>query len=523
MTLPRTNPKSRLTAICTSIVLLAGWDCVGATITAANTSYVAVSNAVRQASSGDTVIVPAGNSTWTSTLSFTNDIQLIGAGIGLTVITDGGTSSTTQLINWVTSSNHLDRLSGFTFLGTTSTTATAYFTVGITGTSHAMRIDHCRFDTLQTAYNVSVSGWVYGVIDNNIFNLHGGGAMQVGHETYGGYAYGDGSWADADSWGTTNALYIESNLYLNYFDPAPGARGALDCENGARLVFRYNTSTNCLIGSHGTESGGRERSVRSMEIYNNYVFWDTNNFFGEVPWCIYVRGGTATIFSNTVYGGIQRLVTLADYRMYPNAFTTWLNISGVNNWDSNNATLFASGNCTAVANTWPVASMTDSGASWTPFAFNGYYVNNTNLSVGFEIISNSATTLYFSEYSPYAGGDNLTHWTVADGYSIHQVYAAIDQPGLGQGDLIVGDSPTPAWPHEVSDPVYTWDNNLTMVLNNEYNTNAATIEWNGIVSGRDYFNQVARPAYTPLVYPHPLTVMVTYTGTVLYNPILRFN
>ena len=34
----------------------------------------------------------------------------------------------------------------------------------------------------------------------------------------------------------------------------------------------------------------------------------------------------------------------------------------------------------------------------------------------------------------------------------------LDQPGRGQSDLLLGDSPTPVWLHEASEPVYIWGN-----------------------------------------------------------------
>ena len=51
-------------------------------------SYTDVNNAVASAASGDTVNVPAGTATWSSTLAIgTKAISLIGAGAGSTVIT----------------------------------------------------------------------------------------------------------------------------------------------------------------------------------------------------------------------------------------------------------------------------------------------------------------------------------------------------------------------------------------------------------------------------------------------------
>ncbi len=504
------TPNGGDSSIAIDCVTVGAFSVIDAMTLQSDGSLLGTQVAVNNAKSGSRVLIPAGTYVWKGTLTIANDIQLLGAGVDQTVIVDGGANATT-LISWTTSSNYFDRLSGFTFKGTTNSALEYYSSVSISGTCHAFRVDNCKFDTLQTAYNLSFSGWVYGVVDHCTWNISGGGAMQLGHDRYGGYYYGDGSWADPDYWGTTNAIYIESCTFANYVDPSPGAHGALDSENGARFVFRNNKLTNCLVGSHGSESGGRLRSIRTCEMYNNNFFWATNNYFNMVPFGFYLRGGTATVWSNTFVGGIQYGVLMANYREYPNPFSTWKNISGVNPWDLNNPTQFASGKATGVTNAWPMASVKDQNQTWTPGQFNGYFLYNTNAGVGFVIISNDVNTLYFSEYNPYAGGDKLVHWSVGDSYKINQVYSTVDQCGRGQGNLLSGDSPTPAWPNQAADPVYIWGNSLTMLIPNNVNNARGNSQSMTIQRGRDWIDDVPRPGYVPLVFPHPL---VTGSNTV---------
>ena len=509
-------PSSGDSAIAIDVVTVGAFTVLGPTTLQSDGSLLGTQAAVNNAQNGWTVLLPAGSFVWNGTLTVNKDLQLMGAGIGQTIINDGGANATT-LISWTSSSNFSDRLSGFTFQGTTNNNLEYDSTISIAGNSHAFRVDNCKFDTLQTAYNLGFSGWVYGVVDHCAWNINGGGAMQIGHENYGGGSFGDGSWADADSWGTTNALYIESCSFANYFDPSAGAHGAMDSENGARFVFRFNQLTNCLVGSHGSESGGRLRSIRTCEIYGNNFYWDTNAscggvYAGMVPWGIYLRGGTATIFSNNFVGGIQYPVVMADYRAYPNPFDTWNNLSGVNPWDSNNPALLASGIATGTSNAWPTASVQDNKQNWTPNIWTGDYLYDTNLGVGFVILSNSPTALYICEYNPYAGGDKLVHWTVGDGYQIHQISAAIDQCGRGRGDLIAGvpaiDTVTgvAGWPNEAADPIYIWKNNVTLLIpNNSFNAHGNS-QSAIIQSGRDWIDDVPRPGYTNLYFPHPLVV-----------------
>src|ERR1700731_4595842 len=91
----------------------------GTTIAAKSVSFADVSSAVNLASNGDTVTVPAGTATWTSTLTITKNISLIGAGIGQTIITNNvpfNPGATTVFSLSVQTNTNLMRLSGMTIL-----------------------------------------------------------------------------------------------------------------------------------------------------------------------------------------------------------------------------------------------------------------------------------------------------------------------------------------------------------------------------------------------------------------------
>ena len=69
-------------------ILIWSGSSVFGSIVATDTSQVSVQAAVNRASDGDTVIVPAGSSTWTSRVYIGNKaITILGAGIGQTIIT----------------------------------------------------------------------------------------------------------------------------------------------------------------------------------------------------------------------------------------------------------------------------------------------------------------------------------------------------------------------------------------------------------------------------------------------------
>lgn len=491
------------------IAVLAGtFTASGATIAAASPSWADVSNAVRSAASGDTVSVPAGTAAWTGTLVVTNAIAIVGAGIGETIIQETNSFSI-ALINWTTPTNSSCRLSGFTFQGLTNMNQGVDASIIFSGWSHSVVVSDNYFHALQTPFNLQFNGWVYGVVARCRFNLAGdGGGMQIRHDEYGGHSYGDGSWAAASTIGTISNLVVEDCWFANYDSPSAGAHGVADCYAGGRFVLRNNLFTNCVVGTHGTESSGRYRSVRHIEVYRNAFYWETNAYNPNpfIPTAVYIRGGTGVVWSNTVIGGIQYMVTLANYREFPSEFAPWGNISGSNNWDSNSATLSASGTINGtINNAYPVASVQDATASWTPNEFANFWVYNTNLALGFSIWSNTVDTLYFNEYSPYAGGDQLVKWTNGHAYRIRAVTAALDSVGRGVGDLITGASPTAAWPNQALEPVYVWGNSLTMQIPGNPNYAGAQAQHSIVRTNLDYYNDSIPSGYTALQYPHPMT------------------
>jgi hypothetical protein len=75
---------------------------------------------------------------------------------------------------------------------------------------------------------------------------------------------------------------------------------------------------------------------------------------------------------------------------------------------------------------------------------------------------------------------------------------------------VVGDSAitnsvtgTASWPRQQLEPLYAWNNTWTPVPNNPgslYGISAPTV----IKLGTDFYDGIAKPGYTPYVYPHPL-------------------
>ncbi len=258
--------------------------------------------AIDSANNGDTVYVPAGNCTWTTTTAYTSsvvcnkEIAIVGAGYTQTVIVDGtGSLFGEELIK---SSGDNWRLSGFTFTGMKRRSATE---PALIASGTGWRVDNCKFFPVETSSWDNGRGmYAYGtgVIDNNIFyNTYQGVAVFGGD--------GDTIWSEALTLGTANAVYIEDNTF-DYTTVA--LDGAFDAYSGAKVVFRYNTVNGTIFGTHGFDTGGY-RAAFSYEVYNNTFNKSTT---GTSTICN-IRGGTGVIFNNTITGN-YRSFGVANYR-----------------------------------------------------------------------------------------------------------------------------------------------------------------------------------------------------------------
>ncbi|MHC4313579.1 MAG: polysaccharide lyase domain-containing protein [Planctomycetota bacterium] len=286
-------------------------------IAAAGCSQQEVQKAIDAAEDGDTVLVPPGSATWTtsqenrpavviSRKGSEKRITLKGAGIGKTIITDATGPQCFQVVIKTSETgiysgvnNKAFRITGFTFKGRGDNALLS--TTGYTN----WRIDHCRFE------NSGRSLWVSGIglIDHCVFDKKDNGqSVFVSHMDFVGKDHGDGSWSSPLSLGTEKAVYIEDCTF-KYDAQKPNA--ALDGCFGARVVFRHNTLINAHIAVHGTESSGRGRSIRSYEIYDNsFTLQPPREHFTA----IFLRGGTGAIFDNKLTGGYRAFVAMGQMR-----------------------------------------------------------------------------------------------------------------------------------------------------------------------------------------------------------------
>jgi hypothetical protein len=426
----------RFAKLCAVLIVSAASWAEGATLRPATCGRNDLANAINSANDGDTIVIPAGTCTWTTSLTISNKaITIQGSGVDVTTIIDGtpkGLDVTeSQMLTWSLKASGQHRLTGLTLDGGFGPAEP--YNVGqlkILGTDTVnFRMDHFKLITRRTAGIMFYD--VLGVIDHGEFILSNAGVpggnkpgMYVFHGSWkavGGY--GDNSWAQPTNFGTDQFLFVEDSSFSSDPNSSFGLQHsyAVDGWSGQRVVYRNNRFINATWANHGTESGARLRGARAAEIYNNTFTMNSSNVV--ISSAIGSRGGAALIFNNE------------------------LTLSG-----------------------------------------GAYITNFIDLAV---LRANQA-------YFPWGKCDGSSIWDqVSGGTAMH----CLDQPGVGQGLLLTGDTASPAgWPQQATDANYIWGNTRSgAVLDADVMPRNAQSQ-----EGRDFLKS-AKPGYTPFAYPHPLT------------------
>lgn len=474
-----------------------------AVINATGLDYASVSNAVAQANTGDTVQLPVGTNGWYKTLTISG-ITLQGSGTNSTRITDetpvvpGGYGTGTPFLILNTTPSAMTRVTAIQFAsGVTNNISTFPGNNGpniqVNGATPFYRIDNCMF-VLLSGKTIRQTGDDYGLIDHNNFHTYD----RISVEIFGA-GYGDGDWANPIFYGSTNSTYIEDNYFKDDND-----FGWVDVSDGGRVVFRYNLSDGFFLNTHGTESSQRYRSARYIEAYMNTFNHNsrTNSAFSDFYTGIDMRGGSAVIFSNN-FNAVNTAALLRYYRATDNspAFTPFWGCTGITNWENNGAQLLTG---SALGTTNPFY-LTVSNASWTPNQWYGCTVYNYQSNKCGIVQANTANTMTFNQQGQSA---YLIGFKDGDQFTVHKVYPMLDGIGVGTGDLLTGDNPTPINLNQTAEPLYCWKNILLRMENvlTPESSNAVTA-YSSIVEGRDFTNAV-KVGYTPLAHPFPLPSVV---------------
>ena len=231
------------------------WNC------GAGTTSAQISMALSSAADGATLTFAAGSYSWNSFVSFDNTkgVTLICATAGSCNVSASGTVLGMNG-NLSGTNGKLYRISGFNFTQTASAYGVIWFYGS--GTMQQVRVDHNTFNLPNAGVgvffgDVDNAPQFYGVIDHNAFTSSGSiGAFQ--------YIGSQPTAIIPSPPGTANNLFFEDNtITITTMDNA--GFGCMDIQGGQGVVYRHNTSLNCLIASHGvTHSGGPP----NFELYN---------------------------------------------------------------------------------------------------------------------------------------------------------------------------------------------------------------------------------------------------------------
>lgn len=274
-----------------------------ATITASSATLVAVQTALNSASTGDTVIIPAGSAIWSGTATDNGRaLKIVGAGIGSTTITAvSGTD------NWLFLISGGTRISSISFVNG----------LIINQFGQDWRIHHCSFDNGET-FGMGV--WIAsqdpsapqsrGLIDHCSF--HNSRVVVDGTA----WTLSEGNqqnvlWNRDVKFGGPDFVFIEDcNFSGDQMNDVVDSRAA------GSYVFRYNTYTDTkpthngyMAEVHSIHSTS-QRASRAWEIYNNTII-STSGMWAGIG---YIRGGTGVCFNNTVIGTTQVGVVLNNMR-----------------------------------------------------------------------------------------------------------------------------------------------------------------------------------------------------------------
>jgi hypothetical protein len=268
----------RLISLVVVTILLVG-PAYAATIGAANCSESAVQSAISAAKDGDSVLVPAGNCTWSSELSITKAITLQGAGIDQTRITCN--LATYDGMIKITAKPSLNtRVTGFSFDG-------KGYVFGVSGSydyAGRVRLDHMKYTGTGYGFAVFYDDQP-GLID------HCQVSVTCPQEIIHVYGTGASDWIRPDNMGTDEMLIVEDNVFTG----SGSCPSSLTSFDGARWTFRHNSVNSAIVDGHPNYFSW-DHAVRQVEIY-------ANTWVSPIYSAIDLKGGTGVIYNNTATGG----------------------------------------------------------------------------------------------------------------------------------------------------------------------------------------------------------------------------
>lgn len=265
---------------------------------------------------GDTLNIAAGAYSWTSYANIPSEkkITIAGAGMNDTIITSSSANYTIRL------NESGSRITAIGFIHAGSQTAIIY------AQNVDWRIDHCKFTnnsgTSQASINAdgtNITTPPRGLIDNNIF-INGRVVVRgLSGQTAGVPSIKQNTlWAEPITFGDNDAVYIEDCNFSrpdNLID-----KNAIDGNQGAKIVFRYNILSGTYVMVHSMQSSDG-RGTKKWEFYGNTV---DKAAIATITAPFWLRGGTGFVFNNLISGAFTNSKVAFDNVRSIDVDTTYL-------------------------------------------------------------------------------------------------------------------------------------------------------------------------------------------------------
>jgi hypothetical protein len=278
-----------------------GWSySVSGTIYTTNGSQSDVQAACNAAPDNGTVtvVIPNGTYSWTGTLTITKSLTLAGASASGVIIQNklasgdmiSAKSSANGNINiyWLDIQQVANNSGGYGYMIAADRTEPSPYTV---------MIHDCTLDT-QTIFGYAVTAYANGIIFwNDNFPATGAAPTNLTGIQFscGKYGY-TSSWNTPDSYGTEDTTGL-MNSYVENCSFSGGQSCCCDFDDNSRVVWRYNTIHDSLVGMHGQESS--PYGCREWEIYKNTFLATPGNPKNNQGWAG-LRGGSGVVWGNSM-------------------------------------------------------------------------------------------------------------------------------------------------------------------------------------------------------------------------------
>ena len=394
--------------------------------------------AVALAEDGDTLRVPAGSCTWSSSITIHDkSITVIGPGkdnIIITVMDIGFTLTASP------GGSNASRISGFRFDMSNGSYGVFLQCEEGQGCAQNWRVDHNEFINNSGSSKETIFGYgnttcfPYGLVDNNIFH---DARMLIYGEAYD--TGGNSRWIEPLDLGTEKSLYVEDNtFYTTAYNG--GYVNWIDGNVGTRYVFRFNIAYNAWTETHSVQ-GDNHRAQRLWEIYNNtMVCNDTPNCWMPMR----MRGGTGMVFNNMTSGYNADNIFLDNVRSCFDYAPNWGMCDG-NSWLDGNEPGQSGYLCrdqpgaSTDAFLWDFSSPAPAQQKAPMYAWNNK--GNGGIEMPFTVLDFCELNLlhiqenrdYYNFTDLFNGNSGDWHWNFSQ--SSHNLYARRGLLGKGSGQL----------------------------------------------------------------------------------------